>query len=212
MVTMADETKKVIVAERGELLFVFNFHVSADYEGLEVGVGTPGKWRVAADSDSFDAGGLGRVGWDVDHFTSPGGPKCWIGPHAAEARPCSLRVLSPARTVQVRSPPRFPIVGALREGDRKMERRSFVAPLHGCKKGVTKVRDRTNAAPFLHFHAKKGVREGAGGRRCPAGRAAGPSRGAAPAAGPCAAAGGGGRGQDGGGLPHAHCAILPALN
>ena len=100
MVTQADEEKKVVVAERGPLIFVFNFHVSKTYDALEIGAGEPGKYRVALDSDGFDFGGEGRVGWDVDHFTRPGGPKCSIGPYPADVRPCALTVLAPSRTVQ----------------------------------------------------------------------------------------------------------------
>lgn len=32
----------------------------------------PGKYRVALDSDAWDYGGEGRVGWDVDHFSEVG--------------------------------------------------------------------------------------------------------------------------------------------
>lgn len=47
--THIDEGRKVLVAERGPLVFVFNFSPHADYEGLEVAVPEPGKWRVALD-------------------------------------------------------------------------------------------------------------------------------------------------------------------
>lgn len=39
---------------------------------LQIPVPEPGKYRVALDSDAWDYGGQGRVGWDVDHFTSVG--------------------------------------------------------------------------------------------------------------------------------------------
>lgn len=67
---------------------------------MQVGVGLPGKYRVALDSDAFCYGGKGRVGHDVDHFTSPEGT-----PGVPETnfnnRPHSMMVLSPARTVVV---------------------------------------------------------------------------------------------------------------
>jgi len=95
-----NDEKQVIVLERGELVFVFNFSPDKDYEGLKVGVGLPGKYRVALDSDAFCYGGKGRVGHDVDHFTSPEGT-----PGVPETnfnnRPHSMMVLSPARTVVV---------------------------------------------------------------------------------------------------------------
>ena len=66
----------------------------------QVGVGLPGKYRVVLDSDAFCYGGKGRVGHDVDHFTSPEGT-----PGAPETnfndRPHSMMVLAPARTVVV---------------------------------------------------------------------------------------------------------------
>ncbi|KAK1297266.1 1,4-alpha-glucan-branching enzyme [Acorus calamus] len=64
---------KVIVFERGDLVFVFNFHPENTYEGYKVGCDLPGKYRVALDSDASEFGGHGRVGHHVDHFTSPEG-------------------------------------------------------------------------------------------------------------------------------------------
>ena len=37
---------------------------------LQVPVPEPGKYRVVLDSDALSFGGRGRVGHDVDHFTS----------------------------------------------------------------------------------------------------------------------------------------------
>jgi len=39
-VSSADEDRKLIVAERGPLLFVFNFHPTETYTGLEAGAVT----------------------------------------------------------------------------------------------------------------------------------------------------------------------------
>ncbi|CAI7729494.1 unnamed protein product [Closterium sp. NIES-54] len=100
IVSSADEKDRVIVFERGDLLFVFNFHPTKTYEGYKVGCKEPGKWRVVLDSDAIEFGGQGRVGHDVDHFTSPEGI-----PGRPETnfnnRCCSLLVLSPSRTCQV---------------------------------------------------------------------------------------------------------------
>jgi 1,4-alpha-glucan branching enzyme len=90
MATRIDDEKKIIVAERGPLVFVFNFNVSESFEGLEIGCGMPGKYQVVLDSDRLDVGGLGRVAWHEDHFTAP---------KEVDGRPCSLMVNSPARTV-----------------------------------------------------------------------------------------------------------------
>ncbi|MED6119226.1 hypothetical protein PIB30_009875 [Stylosanthes scabra] len=100
IVSSTDEEDKVIVFERGDLVFVFNFHPENTYEGYKVGCDLPGKYRVALDSDAWEFGGHGRVGHDIDHFTSPEGI-----PGVPETnfnnRPNSFKVLSPARTCVV---------------------------------------------------------------------------------------------------------------
>ncbi|KAG8377283.1 hypothetical protein BUALT_Bualt08G0013200 [Buddleja alternifolia] len=100
IVSSTDEDNKVIVFERGDLVFVFNFHPDNTYEGYKVGCDLPGKYRVALDSDAWEFGGPGRVGHDTDHFTTPEGV-----PGVPETnfnnRPNSFKVLSPPRTCVV---------------------------------------------------------------------------------------------------------------
>lgn len=100
IVSSTEEANKVIVFERGDLVFVFNFHPTNTYEGYKVGCDLPGKYRVALDSDAFEFGGHGRVDHDVDHFTSLEGI-----PGVAETnfnnRPNSFKVLAPSRTCLV---------------------------------------------------------------------------------------------------------------
>lgn len=97
IVSSANEDDKVVVFERGDLVFVFNFHPVNTYEGYKVGCDLPGKYRVALDSDALEFGGRGRVGHDANHFTSPEGI-----PGVPETnfnnRPNSFKVLAPART------------------------------------------------------------------------------------------------------------------
>ncbi|XP_078448398.1 1,4-alpha-glucan-branching enzyme, chloroplastic/amyloplastic-like isoform X2 [Wolffia australiana] len=100
IVSSADEEDKVIVFERGDLVFVFNFHPDNTYHGYKVGCDLPGKYRAALDSDAPEFGGLGRVGGDVDHFTSPEGVP-GLKETNFNGRPNSFRVLSPARTCVV---------------------------------------------------------------------------------------------------------------
>lgn len=52
---------QTIVFERGELVFVFNFHASNSYDGYKVGCDVPGKYRVVLDTDDPAFGGHGRV-------------------------------------------------------------------------------------------------------------------------------------------------------
>ncbi|GAB2300446.1 1,4-alpha-glucan-branching enzyme, variant 2 [Dionaea muscipula] len=100
IVSSANEEDKVIVFERGDLVFVFNFHPKKTYEGYKVGCDLPGRYRVVLDSDGWEFGGRGRVGHDVDHFTMPEGL-----PGVPETnfnnRPNSFKVLSPPRTCVV---------------------------------------------------------------------------------------------------------------
>ena len=100
-VSTACDERKLIIAERGPLIFVFNFHPTNTYEDLEIGVGMPGKYRITLDTDAWDFGGKGRVIHDAEHFTNPGGPESWVGPYEQEPRPCGMKVLSPARSAQV---------------------------------------------------------------------------------------------------------------
>ncbi|KAH9298384.1 hypothetical protein KI387_030066, partial [Taxus chinensis] len=88
---------KVVVFERGDLVFVFNFHPKNTYSGYKIGCDMPGKYRVALDSDALEFGGYGRVSHDIDHFTSPEGI-----PGKPETnfnnRPNSFKIFSPPRT------------------------------------------------------------------------------------------------------------------
>ncbi|KAF3446892.1 hypothetical protein FNV43_RR12072 [Rhamnella rubrinervis] len=100
IVSSSNEEDKVIVFERGDLVFVFNFHPENSYDGYKVGCDLPGKYRVALDSDSREFGGLGRVGHDIDHFTSPEG-RPGVPETNFNNRPNSFKVLSPPRTCAV---------------------------------------------------------------------------------------------------------------
>ncbi|PRQ27341.1 putative 1,4-alpha-glucan branching enzyme [Rosa chinensis] len=100
IVSSTNEEDKVIVFERGDLVFVFNFHPVNTYDGYKVGCDLPGKYRVTLDSDAFEFGGHGRVGHDVDHFTFPEGIP-GVPETNFNGRPNSFRVLSPPRTCVV---------------------------------------------------------------------------------------------------------------
>ncbi|MEW5315457.1 MAG: hypothetical protein WDW38_006883 [Sanguina aurantia] len=93
-VTHMDEKEQVIVAERGSLLWVFNFSPCNNYTSYKVAVPVPGKWRAVLDSDATRFGGKGRIGSSTDHFTTPASPKF-------HDRDQSMLVLAPSRTVAV---------------------------------------------------------------------------------------------------------------
>jgi 1,4-alpha-glucan branching enzyme len=55
---------KIIVAERGNTVFVFNFHPEKDHFDYRIGCGVPGKYRPVLDTDNAAFGGRGRVSAD----------------------------------------------------------------------------------------------------------------------------------------------------
>jgi len=99
-ISLTSETEKLIVFERADLVFVFNFHPTRTYTGLKVGCETPGLYRICLDSDAAEFGGHARVDHNVDHFSSPEGE-----PGKPETnynnRPHSFMVMSPCRSCQV---------------------------------------------------------------------------------------------------------------
>ncbi|MCU0428954.1 MAG: alpha amylase C-terminal domain-containing protein [Cytophagaceae bacterium] len=64
-----DDTNKVIIFERNNLIFVFNFSVSNSIFGYKFRVPKPGTYRIVLNSDDKNFGGFGRVDNSVDHFT-----------------------------------------------------------------------------------------------------------------------------------------------
>ena len=50
-VSLSSEEDKVIVYEKGELLFIFNFHTNDSYEGYEVGTSWKSDHFILFDSD-----------------------------------------------------------------------------------------------------------------------------------------------------------------
>ncbi|XP_026867810.2 1,4-alpha-glucan-branching enzyme [Electrophorus electricus] len=70
-VSTKHEGDKVIIFERGDVVFVFNFHPTNSYSSYRVAVGTPGKYRIKLDSDDLEYGGHGRLDHNTDFFTEP---------------------------------------------------------------------------------------------------------------------------------------------
>jgi 1,4-alpha-glucan branching enzyme len=84
-----DPANKVLCAERGGLLLVFNFSVDRSIPGYEFPVPAGGRYQVVLDSDSPETGGQGRIDYSVTHEVSPDG---------------KLALYTPARTAQVLAP------------------------------------------------------------------------------------------------------------
>jgi len=83
---------KIIVFERGGLVFVFNFHPSNSFPDYRIGCEVPGKYRIVLDSDAAEFGGSNRLDHNTDFLTSQDG---WGG------RRHSLMVYAPCRTTFV---------------------------------------------------------------------------------------------------------------
>ncbi|GJM85150.1 hypothetical protein PR202_ga01576 [Eleusine coracana subsp. coracana] len=89
------EGDKVIVFEKGDLVFVFNFHCNNSYFDYRVGCLKPGKYKVVLDSDAGLFGGFGRIHHNAEHFTTD----CHH-----DNRPHSFSVYTPSRTCVVYAP------------------------------------------------------------------------------------------------------------
>ncbi|XP_026508410.1 1,4-alpha-glucan-branching enzyme [Terrapene carolina triunguis] len=68
-VTENHESNKVIIFERANLIFIFNFHPSKSYTEYRVGAETPGKYKIALDSDAPEYGGHQRLDHNTEYFT-----------------------------------------------------------------------------------------------------------------------------------------------
>ncbi len=60
-ITLAHESDKMIVFEKGDLLFVFNFHPSNSYEGYKVGTNWDFDHKILYDTDRLEFGGFDRL-------------------------------------------------------------------------------------------------------------------------------------------------------
>lgn len=69
-ISLKNETDKVIVFERGGLLWIFNFHPSNSFTDYRVGVELAGTYRIVLNTDDPAFGGLGHVAKDSRYFTT----------------------------------------------------------------------------------------------------------------------------------------------
>ncbi|KAJ4753330.1 hypothetical protein LUZ62_087735 [Rhynchospora pubera] len=91
-VSRKDEGDEMIIFERGDLVFVFNFHWNNSYSDYRVGCLKPGKYKVVLDSDDPLFGGYSRIDHDAEFFSYDG---------HYDNRPCSFLVYAPSRTAVV---------------------------------------------------------------------------------------------------------------
>ncbi|RYR71322.1 hypothetical protein Ahy_A02g005593 isoform E [Arachis hypogaea] len=88
-ISRKNEGDKIIVFEKGNLVFVFNFHWTNSYSDYRVGCSKAGKYKIVLDSDDPLFGGFNRLNHTAEYFASEG----WY-----DDRPCSYLVYTPSRT------------------------------------------------------------------------------------------------------------------
>ncbi|CAI5986580.1 unnamed protein product [Closterium sp. NIES-65] len=94
-VSRKDEGDKLIVFERGDLVFVFNLHWQNSYTDYRIGCNKPGKYKVVLDSDEGRFGGYNRIDHNAAFYSNEG----WH-----DGRPHSFQVYAPSRTAVVYGP------------------------------------------------------------------------------------------------------------
>lgn len=70
-VSLKHEVDKVVVYERADVLFIFNFHPTNSFTDYRVGVEKAGTYKVVLSSDEKRFGGHDRIDTSVEHFTTP---------------------------------------------------------------------------------------------------------------------------------------------
>lgn len=96
-ISRKDEADKLIVAERGDLVFVFNFHPTNSYTDYRIGTGSAAPYKIILSSDEPAFGGYNNVSKSVDAVYTPSD-----GEH--DGRPYNFMVYAPSRTVVVYGP------------------------------------------------------------------------------------------------------------
>ncbi len=67
-----DEENKVIVFERNNLIFAFNFHYDRSIADYRFNIGEDGIYRIVLSSDEEEVGGFSRIDTTIDYPTSEG--------------------------------------------------------------------------------------------------------------------------------------------
>jgi len=94
-VSLKNETDKVIVFERGGVVFIFNFHTSESFADYRIGIDVAGSYKCVLNTDSKEVGGHCRIDEKTRYFTTAmewNGRKNWT------------HVYIPCRTAMVRNP------------------------------------------------------------------------------------------------------------
>jgi len=99
-VTIAHNEDKLVVYERGNLVFVFNFHHSNSYENYRIGTFWNSDHICVLDTDRSEFSGQNRLEWNKTNFLP-------INNDGWNDRPHSISIYIPARTAMVFCPREF---------------------------------------------------------------------------------------------------------
>jgi len=89
------DTDKMVVFERGDCVYVFNFHPVTAFSDYRVGCMKSGKYKIVLNSDREAFGGWDNVSEDAEFFAAD-----W----EHDGRPCSFQMYIPPRTCLVFAP------------------------------------------------------------------------------------------------------------
>jgi 1,4-alpha-glucan branching enzyme len=90
-----EENQKMLVARRGPLVAVFNFHPTESYADYRIGVPDQADYRVVLDTDQAEFGGFNRISPNQTY------PRQEIASHG---RTQSIQLYIPSRSAQVLAP------------------------------------------------------------------------------------------------------------
>jgi 1,4-alpha-glucan branching enzyme len=94
---LKSDEDKMIVVERGDCVFVFNFHPVNSYTDYRIGLKHGGNWRLVLSSDNPEFGGYSNL-WTCNC------PPIGSQEDQFNGRPASMMVYAPSRSVSVYAP------------------------------------------------------------------------------------------------------------
>lgn len=98
---------RLVIVERGSLIFVLNFSSSVDQEHVQVGVSIPGQYRVLLDSDASEFDGRGKLAKRNIHILNSKITESWncaveVQSYRSQInRPYYVNVYAPSRSCVV---------------------------------------------------------------------------------------------------------------
>jgi 1,4-alpha-glucan branching enzyme len=95
--SLKSDEDKMVVVERGDCVFVFNFHPVNSYTDYRIGLKHGGDWRLVLSSDNPEFGGYSNL-WTCNC------PAISSEEWEFNNRPASMMVYAPSRSVSVYAP------------------------------------------------------------------------------------------------------------